>query len=222
MYQIACAVIVLTLLPRGGSGDADDAFAKQDCRVDAFPTQTDFSPTAYQGQWYTVAINRYWMEIPFLTNWFPPRDVQAVYTLSDDGNIGIQTGGSGFLGFLCSGTKGLGVAPNKDFPQKNIVTFPGTLFGWFIGAKPYWVLRTDYTGFAVVYACWAQADDGTCKPGKEFVWTLNRNPEGHTPDQWQQINAIIKDVCIDPSKMKPIKQTGNCNIKDKKLLKDEV
>ncbi|XP_046572917.1 purpurin-like [Haliotis rubra] len=222
MHVEACAVIVLTLLARGGSDVADDAFANQDCRVDAFPTQSDFSPDAYQGHWYTVAINRYWMEIPFLTSRFPPTDVQAVYTLDDDGNIGIQTGSSGVLGFGCSGINGLAVAPNKDFPQKNIVTFPGTLFGWFVGAKPYWVLRTDYTGFAVVYACWVKLDDGTCKPGKEFVWTLNRKPEGHTPEQWQQINAVIRDVCIDPLTMKSIEQTGKCNVQHKNLPKDEI
>lgn len=75
---------------------------------------------------------------------------------------------------------------------------------------PYWVAKTDYDGYAVMYSCWQKLENGTCHPEYTYLWTLNRKPTGHTPAQMEEIKQAAADLCIPMDNYKTFKQDGGC------------
>ncbi|XP_061197683.1 retinol-binding protein 4-A-like [Saccostrea echinata] len=59
----------------------------------------------------------------------------------------------------------------------------------------YWILQTDYSNMAVVFACQKELGDGTCSPGDTYLWTLSRTPN-HTPAEMGKIDKLATSVCL--------------------------
>ncbi|OWF47923.1 retinol-binding protein 4-like [Mizuhopecten yessoensis] len=184
-----------------------DTGAERDCRLSSFQLQPDFNLAQFEGYWYSLTINRYWLAVP---RWFPVRqsNVQVNYRLLSDGSLEVKTGGE-FMFPFCDYIAGKGYIPDKTQPQKLEVQFD-TLLTRTSRKNPYWVVSTDYEGFAVIYSCWKEREDGTCHPDYTYMWTLNRKRGGHTPEQEEKIKMAVERMCVQPDNFKTFKQNGSC------------
>lgn len=82
---------------------------------------------------------------------------------------------------------------------------------------PNWVVSTDYEGYAVIYSCWKEREDGTCNPDYAYMWTLNRKQSGHTPEQEVEIKRAAERMCVPSENFKTFEQDGNCKFNPDKF-----
>ena len=58
----------------------------------------------------------------------------------------------------------------------------------------YWIIKTDYSNFAVVYICSEEKTDGTC--GNAKAWVYSRH-HGLTHDLMAEADRQLERVCMD-------------------------
>lgn len=187
---------------------------ERDCRVNSFQLQPNFNLARFQGYWYSMSITRYWMAIP---SWLPVRqaNVQINYKLQSDGTIQLLTGGQ-FVYSFCDYIIGKGIIPDKSHPEKMEAQFD-TMVSRASRKTPNWVVSTDYEGYAVIYSCWKEREDGTCNPDYAYMWTLNRKQSGHTPEQEVEIKRAAERMCVPSENFKTFEQDGNCKFNPDKF-----
>ncbi|XP_060062811.1 purpurin-like [Ylistrum balloti] len=206
---------VLDSTPKGENQPlVPDIAAKQDCRLNSLQLQTDFNLARFEGYWYTISTNRYWLAIP---SWLRVRqaNVQVNYRLLSDGSLELKTGGE-FVFPFCDYMKGKGSIPDKTHPEKLEVQFD-TLMTRASRKNPYWIASTDYDGFAVIYSCWKEREDGTCHPDYTYMWTLNRKRGGHTPEQEEEIKLTAERMCVPIDNFQTFNQDGSCKFDPEKF-----
>ena len=97
-------------------------------------------------------------------------------------------------------------------PEKHPAKFYVQFNTWYIKtgwSNTFYVVDTDYTGYAVIYACREVFSNGKCNPSKAFVLTLNRVKEGHTQMELDKIDAVIPQLCVNKA-LQMIQHTGKC------------
>ena len=78
--QLSVSVLVLLLLP---------PCVAEDCKLDSIPALTDFNPIAFQGRWYVISVNQFWMSLPLIAKLLTPKNAQITYTVNDVGDVNV-------------------------------------------------------------------------------------------------------------------------------------
>ncbi|XP_070560540.1 apolipoprotein D-like [Ptychodera flava] len=140
-------------------------------RCPDFSVEQNFNTTAYLGTWYEIEK-------------FPARFergqkcIQATYELEDTGHIRVTNEGIDIETGEATSIVGDAYAPDPNEPAKLKVRF-----FWWQPAGDYWVLRTDYHTFSVVYSC--QDFFGIVRA--ELAWILSRE---------RTLDAIVLDSLL--------------------------
>ncbi|XP_076100920.1 retinol-binding protein 4-like [Mytilus galloprovincialis] len=178
----------------------------RNCRTNSFHqhTQENFDPVKFQGRWYAMSTNNYWIR-----SYFVPQNVQLEFNALQDGRISVQASGS-FFGSFCDYVAGSGKIVNKEKPAVFDVSFE-TNYSLAKKVNTYWVLSTDYESYAVVFTCWNTLEDGTCDPEESYIWTFTRSLSGHSLSDLAAINDAVPFVCMSPRDFKTFQQDGGCD-----------
>ncbi|XP_002740541.1 apolipoprotein D-like [Saccoglossus kowalevskii] len=162
--------------------------------------QPDFNVDKYTGSWYEIERFPASFESGLKCN-------NATYWLKQDGTIGVINSGIDIVTGERTSVEGNAWVPDPNVPAKLKVKFR-----WWVPAGDYWVLRTDYNTYSVVYSC----DDfmfGFIK--MEFAWILSRDRILNT-GTLTDIKRDIQDRGIDISNFLSTDQIG-CDAKDNTL-----
>jgi len=168
------------------------------------PTQGNFNATKYLGTWY---------EYERFGNLFQPlvQCGRAIY--GDLGNHSISVTNAGtrkirVLGFTVDESpvliKGSASVVDLSSPAELRVTF--SEFDQTSTAPNYFVVETDYTGYAVVYSCDRLPGDFF---NLQLAWVLTRSP-GVAPGNLAAIKARLSSAGVPVEQFRAVEQT-DCN-----------
>lgn len=77
---------------------------------------------------------------------------------------------------------------------------------------PYWVIDTDYTSYAVVYACFhVNATSGTCDSNQVNAWVVGRDKTLSEAKMNASIALIEDQLCLDFTQFHTIPQNNGKN-----------
>ncbi|XP_062594322.1 apolipoprotein D-like [Saccostrea cucullata] len=156
------------------------------------PVQSEFDVDQYYGSWYEF--ERYFFIAEELL-----RCSAASYSPKPDGTIEVINSGINFITGRNSSVTGTAtVDPAAGDPAKLRVSF-----GRFSNG-PYWVLKTDYDQYSIVYSC---TNIFFGKAHTEVLWILTRDRSGVTDGVKSDLYQYIRQIGLDPSKLKPTQQT---------------
>ncbi|XP_003773521.1 purpurin-like [Sarcophilus harrisii] len=173
----------------------------QTCAVDSIPVKTDFDPKRYAGKWY--ALSKKDPEGLFLQD-----NISAEYTIGMDGTMTASSQGRVKLfGFwvICADMAAQYTVPDPTTPAKMYMTYQGLASYLSSGGDDYWVIDTDYTHYAVTYACRLRKEDGTCADGYSIVFS--RSPRGFPPAIQRIVRQKQEEICLS-GQFEPVLQTG--------------
>lgn len=177
------------------------------CKVDEIELQNDIDLEQFGGSWYATYTKG--MENKLLAYFLEFYDVKTKFTLKEDGNFELRSVGGKFMGMWCPIGEGHAEAREPNYPEKLSVFFD-TPTGKKFGTKPGWILKTDYTSYAILYSCWEESSNGACKPQNTYIVVLQRSTAKLPADTKQVIDRAVRDVCIDPKVLRPIQHYGYC------------
>ncbi|XP_048738399.2 apolipoprotein D-like [Ostrea edulis] len=159
------------------------------------PVQSDFDLDRYYGTWYEF--ERYFFIAESLL-----KCSSATYSSKPDGTIQVVNSGVNFItGRDSSVTGTASVDPKFNNTAKLTVGFGGFSNG------PYWVLKTDYDQYVIVFSC---TNILFGRAHTEIMWILTRERTGITEEMKNDLHRYIRQVGLDPSKLSPTQQT-NCS-----------
>ena len=143
-----------------------------------------FDVRRYMGPWFGIAHFPTWFERG-------GHDVRAMYTLLPDGKT-VQVHNSCLLWRVRVQIKGTAVVVG---PGKLHVSFPHLPQEvWSKGRGNYWILATDYDGYALVG-----------DPAREHLWILSRTPRAGMPrETYDALVRLAADEGFDVSRLQLI------------------
>ncbi|XP_077998582.1 apolipoprotein D-like [Glandiceps talaboti] len=152
--------------------------------------QQDFDVTSYMGTWYEIT------KFPAAFQQML-KCTKAIYQLKDNGHVRVQNEGINELLGTTTAIVGDAYAPDPRVPEQLKIKF-----FWWQPPGDYWVLRTDYESYAVVYTC----TDYFGLSRVEFAWILSRE-RTLDEDTLASIVTDIESMGIDVSYFVPTDQT---------------
>ncbi|CAF0930090.1 unnamed protein product [Adineta ricciae] len=178
MFSCVVVTIILAVFSRSCSADCPK-----------ITTQKDFNATKYLGAWYEIERNNIIFEVA-------SKCENATYTANDNGTVGVWnqaiTEYSGYYSIH-------GIAQVKDPAE------PGALEVIFSNPPrkgDYNVITTDYSEYALVYACEPIPIIGV---RMEFIWILSRK-KALSPSRIDELKKILKAMGANVESVKPTKQ----------------
>ncbi|XP_052716842.1 retinol-binding protein 4-B-like [Crassostrea angulata] len=170
----------------------------------------DYDSFANESRWNVVLYNKI-IPIEGLDMQVVKSDVSLMFSRDADNNKTVTLAGrvrlaSSFA--FCLKLQG-SVEDSAEIPAKLRQSFYNPLTNQFLDFN-FWILHTDYTNLAVVYACEKiMAADGTCDPGSSYMWTLSRGTS-HTAAERERIQEIFQSVCLDMTSLRQIEHSDVC------------
>ncbi|KAL3853895.1 hypothetical protein ACJMK2_013193 [Sinanodonta woodiana] len=187
---------------------SDSAVPRQgdvSCRLDTIRTQQNFDKEAFAGTWYAT-MNKM-SESSIISIILRFYDIKIKLTLNSDGNYKILATGAGFYGYYCP--VGEGVAQVIEQSQSERMTAElDTRLGRMLGAKPFWVLKTDYTSYALIYSCWEVTADGRCSPDSTYAGVMQRDKNVMLAPS---VLEYFKEACVEEDELTTINHYNYCN-----------
>ncbi|XP_069141047.1 purpurin-like [Argopecten irradians] len=181
----------------------------QKCYVNEFEMEPNFTMSEFQGEWYVISIRNRMTAQNGGTNL--GSSMRQRYTMGAYGSLSLETNLQnamfGCMRFDSTATPD----PYSNMTKFTIISNNAALRRRVFG-NTIWIVRTDHRSFAVVYSCGYIRPDGTCE--EPTVFTLNRNWNGHTPNELVHINEALASICVHPSTLIPVSQDGDCALND--------
>lgn len=180
LYSLAALFVVLVVPAEAQWGGCPNGW----------PTQPKFQLEKYFGKWYEIArLNFTFEKDAFCVN--------ANYSLKADGHVKVDNEERyGSIDGKPKQAIGDAIIPDPSQPAKFAVSFGGPV------RAPYWVVETDYKGFALVYSCF------DLKVYHEtYAWILSRTPTLHQ----SEVAALVlkfKSYGLDTSQLYFTPQVG--------------
>lgn len=209
-FGIVIFIFMLCVLSNTGffsSTPRHSSLTDKICKLDEFELENDIDFEQFKGSWYgTFTMG---MENKLLAYFLEFYDVKAKFILKEDGNFDLRSVGGKFMGYWCPIGEGHADSKDPDAPEKLSIYFD-TPTGKKFGTKPGWILKTDYSSYCILYSCWEETSEGSCKPSSIYIVVLQRSTDKLPDDKRLEVDLALKDVCIDPSVLKPILHYGYC------------
>ncbi|XP_078340646.1 retinol-binding protein 4-like isoform X1 [Crassostrea virginica] len=179
--------MLLSLLLLAFSCMPEKTLAK-DCTINSFAVQADFNIEKFLGKWYEMKWFSDYYHAHFEGMKPMYEDFTIVYAKQSDGNISMVSAmrdPTAHRGCdLYNSTLYLTDTPAKlRMDKRNL----GEL-------SDYWIIKTDYSNFAVVYICYDENTDGTC--GNAKAWVYSRH-HGLAHDLMADADRQLERVCMD-------------------------
>ncbi|NP_001080467.1 retinol-binding protein 4, plasma precursor [Xenopus laevis] len=175
--------------------------ADRDCRVDNFEVMKDFDKERYAGVWYAVAKKD--PEGLFLLD-----NIVANFIIEKNGKMTATAKGRVRILDkleLCANMVGTFIETNN--PAKYRMKYHGALAILERGLDDHWVVDTDYTTYAITYACRRRNFDGTCRDSYSFVFSRDIN--GLPSEAQRIVRKRQEQLCLD-RKYRVVAHNGYC------------
>ncbi|KAL3853898.1 hypothetical protein ACJMK2_013194 [Sinanodonta woodiana] len=176
------------------------------CRLDNIRTQQNFDKKAFAGTWYAT-MNKV-SESSIISTFLSIYDIKIKLTLNSDGNYKILSAGAGLYGYYCPVGDGAAQVIEQSQPERMTAELD-TRLGRMLGAKPFWVLKTDYTSYALIYSCWEVTADGRCSPDSTYAGVMQRDKSIKLAPS---VLEYFKEACVEEDKLTIINHYNYCNI----------
>eukprot|EP00105_Crassostrea_gigas_P001043 XP_011413056.1 PREDICTED: retinol-binding protein 4-A-like [Crassostrea gigas] len=167
-------------------------------RVDSLQAEANFSTDMYVGQWYGIK----WFTNRYVAPEQIYRDFTQELSRRQDGNLTMTYHGrdpvnsQGCIQFYST-------VYLTDTPGKFRLDFQD--HGNFVD---YWVVKTDYTNYSVVYECIKLNDDNTCK--KIITWVFSRHQT--LPDSLMaEVDHVIENMCLNETQFYTTTYSKSCS-----------
>ncbi|KAK3576292.1 hypothetical protein CHS0354_036027 [Potamilus streckersoni] len=166
-----------------------DTQQKNDCFVQSFQVQPNFNINSYLGKWYVQK----WLPQSYISPEELFQDYTHIYVYNNNGSVTAYINGRDSSNLCFSYTMLL-----------ETTSTPASV------VSDYWVMITDYTGYAVVYGCRERNAWGQCTSPDSWIWS--RTPQ-LKDDKWAIVNATIKNLCLPEAKFVATQQINDCSAK---------
>ncbi|XP_071081081.1 uncharacterized protein [Haliotis cracherodii] len=170
-----------------------------DCIVDDIEVQANFDTDRYMGKWYEYK----WYAQSFIPEDERYADYYHYYIPTDDKNI------TNYI----SGRDPSEPDGECFFYHRELI--PTTVPGRFIwqdtpsDAMSYWVLETDYTQYAFVYACTNVSSTRTCTQPRAWIWSRTKIIPQIVMDR---APSFFNRTCLNETSFLDTKQDKECDI----------
>lgn len=192
---------------KGHVEEGSKSSQKHSCRLLELPLQENLDLKRFEGKWYGTfktgigdSLLSYFTEI---------YDTRVSFKINTEGGFDMNAVGSKFYGGWCPKGRGKAVIPDKDYPERMTMFFDTTI-GRKIGMKPGWILRTDYTNYAIIYSCWKIQSNGQCDPANAYAAVIQRSTKPLPPNKQAEVENALKSACVDIRKLTPVNHYGYC------------
>ncbi|XP_033756637.1 purpurin-like [Pecten maximus] len=185
----------------------------QPCFVNQFEMEKNFTLNDFQGEWYVISIRNQWTAQN--GGAFLGSSMRHRYTMGSHRTLTVETN---LQGSMLGCMRFENTASPDPFSNMTKFTIVSQDSEWrrFVFGSTIWIVRTNHRGFAVVYSCGNVRADGTCEV--PTAYTLNRNWNGHTPEELKQIDEALTSVCVHPHTLLPVAQLGECVVNEPVLM----
>lgn len=178
------------------------------CRLDTIKTQQRFDKAAFAGTWYAT-MNKV-SDSSIISTFLNIYDIKVKLTLNSDGNYNILSAGAGLYGYYCPVGEGLARVIDQSQPERMTAALD-TRLGRMLGAKPFWVLKTDYTSYALIYSCWEVTADGRCSPSSTYAGVMQRDKNVKLAPS---VLEYFKEACVEEDKLTIINHYNYCKVEE--------
>ncbi|XP_022106025.1 uncharacterized protein LOC110987537 [Acanthaster planci] len=167
--------------------------AGRTCHIDDLQLKEDFSLERFMGTWYVEA---------HVQRTHYPYQRRSHYGLRQDGTLFMKTnrvmrpGDCNSWNFEARATAN----GDSDNPAKMLLYPPMPNYP----PEDYWVVSTDYTGYALVYSCGEQRSDGSCTRRGEHAWLMARSVGGVPGEVRAKVPAMMSALCIRPERLRDV------------------
>ncbi|KAE8590738.1 hypothetical protein XENTR_v10018180 [Xenopus tropicalis] len=183
-------------------GFLGSCLADRDCRVDTFEVMKDFNKERYAGVWYAVAKkdpDGLFLLDNIVANFkYDPNDKKMTATAK--GRVRILEKLE-----LCANMVGTFIETKN--PAKYKMKYHGALAILERGLDDHWIVDTDYTTYAITYACRRRNFDGTCDDSYSFVFS--RSKDGLPLDAQRIVRKRQEQLCLE-RKYRSVPHNGYC------------
>ncbi|XP_041352780.1 retinol-binding protein 4-like [Gigantopelta aegis] len=169
----------------------------KDCNVHNITVQPDFDLQKYCGTWYEVK----WLETVYIQPSQHYEDYRHIYTYSGSGeNVTVDIAWRDPANI------------NKCvYNTARLIEKDGDAKICFVTAKErfsYWVLKTDYTSYAVVYGCHSVTSDGACNGTRSWIWSRTKTL---SQDKMAIAETVISErLCVNQSLYLSTRHNNEC------------
>ncbi|XP_046564055.1 uncharacterized protein LOC124272880 [Haliotis rubra] len=154
----------------------------QNCNVSTFQVQQDFDIAKYSGSWYEME----WLAQSYI----PPselfQDYQHEYIAGSDGKVSAFIRGRNKQGCFYREA----IMEPLETPGKFTLKVKDSNDQY-----PYWVVDTDYSGFAVMYGC-LEVNNSQCVSARSTVWSRRQTL---APRLQSRSNTVVQMLCVNPA-----------------------
>ncbi|KAL3872882.1 hypothetical protein ACJMK2_036063 [Sinanodonta woodiana] len=162
------------------------------CTVDSFKAEPGFDIKKFLGLWYQV------QKLTDPNNEETFKDMIYDLKLNANGSTTMHIAYWAFGDSQCTVYSNLLSSTKIPGKMQQVDTYNDDIMN-------FWVVKTDYISYAVIYGCIHEEMTGNCSDAR--VEILSRNP--HLPDHFHTtVHSSIRALCVNPADIKTIPQNN--------------
>ncbi|KAL4239560.1 hypothetical protein ACF0H5_000372 [Mactra antiquata] len=180
---------------------------KKSCKLLDIPLEQNLDLSKLQGLWYGTM--KTGMGDSMLAYFAEIYDARIQFKRNTEGGFDLKAAGSKFYGGWCPKGKGKAVIPDAKNPAMMTMFFDTTI-GRKIGMKPGWILKTDYSNYAIIFSCWKELADGRCEPDQAYAAVIQRTSKPLPQSKLAEVEKALKSACVNIKRLSRVIHYGYC------------